>query len=624
MYIPFPDSDIETSLVQRFEKIVALVPDQPALLHAGENVSYGELNRRANQLAHIILKLLGKESEPVALVCEHGLAVVVGIWAVLKAGKFYTSIPVAGTQAEQSHLLTLVQPRLLITDNHRLDEALAIANADQKILNLDRLDQAEEENIPLRFELELPAALFYTSGSTGQPKGVIRGHRMLLHHYHFEITRSQVSTDDRLSFIHDCAFAGSNPEIFRSLLAGATLCPFDLRSMGLSLFLDRLQETRITCFQSPVPLFHQIVDLLPDKATLPHLRLLSLGGEKVYSEEIRRFWQKLTTPCTIHHSFSSSESGLLTSEYFQPGDLLPGDVLPASFPIPGKEIQIVDEMGKPVPPGESGEIVVTSRYMAVGYWRNPTLTAQRFSSDPEQPTLRTYATGDLGRFRPDGRLEHLGRKDAMVKVRGYQVNLNEVENLLRGIDGVEEAAVVAYTLPENREIRIAAYLQQPKESRPTAASLRQTLARRIPEYMIPSFFTWLEHFPLTASGKIDRKGLPAPNRLRPDLPSVFAAAQTPIEKELVQIWQETLGLDGIGVHDKFLDLEGHSLNAIQIVSRLLSQFQVEIPLPALFASPTIAEMALVITAHQMQLLSPEELDRILTELKATNEITHLA
>ncbi len=327
-----------------------------------------------------------------------------------------------------------------------------------------------------------------------------------------------------------------------------------------------------------------------------------------------RNWRKMATDCTLRHTLSASESGLLTCEFFEPGDALPGEVIPAGFPIPGKTIRILDEAGAEVPAGENGEIVVTSRYMALGYWRNPELTAQKFLTDPAQPEMCTYATGDLGRFRPDGRLEHLGRKDFMIKIRGHQVNLNDVENAFQGIPGVHDAVAVAYQPPGDKNTTIAAYITPESGQTITTAELRRRLAEKLHDYMIPSSFTWMEQMPLTPSGKIDRKALPAPDRARPELSTPFAPPKTPIEQEVAQIWQEILGVNEIGRDDVFLELGGHSLHAMQIASRILSHFQIDIPLPELFASPTVAEMALIITANLTKKLLPEATEDMLAEL----------
>lgn len=225
---PFPHDQIESTLPNRFEIIARTIPDQPAIVEATQTVTYDELNRRANRLAHTIVSLCGMESEPVALLCTHGLSVLVGILAVLKSGKFYAALSTSLSVEKKAASLRLIRARLLITDTARASEAEAIADTNQVVLNLDSAGSGEEENIPFSIIREIPAALFYTSGSTGEPKGVMRGHRMILHQYRIEIIRDQINPKDRLSFIHDCAFAGSSPEIFRALLAGATVYPLSL------------------------------------------------------------------------------------------------------------------------------------------------------------------------------------------------------------------------------------------------------------------------------------------------------------------------------------------------------------------------------------------------------------
>lgn len=614
MMIPFPDAEIELTLPQRLEKIVALLPDQPAVVLPGQLISYGELNRRANRLANAIRAAFGAESEPVALACEHGLSALIGLWAILKAGKCYTSLARLLDAESGRRLLGQVQPRLILCDDHRADFAASIADESHIRWNIDAVDGEDGSNPALTNDEEFPAVIFYTSGSTGEAKGVVRGHRVLLLNAQTEILADQLQIGERVGFIHDTAFAGSSAEIFRPLLAGATVYPLVIQETDVASLLEWMRENEINVMHFPVTLFRQLTELMPDDFPLPHLRLISLGGEKVYGKDIQRFWSKTAAPCRFRHTFSISETGLLALESFPPHSPLPDGVLGAGFPIRHKRIRLVDDDGQEVLPGEAGEVVVESRYLALGYWRNPTLTRQRFQADPADPAVRRYATGDMGRLRADGRLELLGRRDSVVKIRGYQVNLNAIESALREIKGIGEAAVVAYTPPGSDTAQLAAYLCPAGQLPLTVGQLRDELAKGLPPYMIPAFFTWLDAMPLTATGKINRRALPPPDTSRPNLDTPYTPPRTPLEVQITDIWQRVLMLDQVGVHDNFLELGGHSLHALSIISHVLDEYQVEVPLSELFAAQTVEAMAITVAAGQAGQLTPEALATILADL----------
>lgn len=614
MMIPFPDAEIELTLPHRLGKIADLLPDHPAVVLPGQIVTYGELNRRANRLANAIRDSFGPASEPVTLVCDHGLSALIGIWAVLKAGKCYASLARMLDADGGRRVLGQTRPRLILCDDSRADFAASVADQSHTLWNIDAIHNENSSSPALATSEELPAVIYFTSGSTAEAKGVVRGHHVMLLNAQLEILADQIKVGERVGFIHDIAFAGSTPEVFRPLLSGATIYPLVIQESDIASLLEWLRANEINMMHFPVTLFRQLTDLMPDGYSLPHLRLISLGGEKVYGKDIQRFWHKATAPCGFRHTFSISETGLLALESFPPHSPLPDGVLSAGFPIRQKRIRLVDDDDREVLPGEVGEIVVESRYLALGYWRNPTLTQQRFRTDAADPAVRRYITGDLGRFRADGRLELVGRRDSVVKIRGFQVNLNGVESALRAISGVREAAVVAYAPRGAESAQLAAYICATEEAPRGVGTLRRELAMQLPPYMIPTFFTWMDTLPLTATGKINRRALPPPDTSRPNLDTAYCPPRTPIEMQITDIWQRVLMLEQVGVHDNFLELGGHSLHALSIISQVLAEFQVEVPLTELFAAQTVAVMALTVAACQARLLSPEALATLLDGL----------
>jgi acyl carrier protein len=300
-------------------------------------------------------------------------------------------------------------------------------------------------------------------------------------------------------------------------------------------------------------------------------------------------------------------------------------VLSVGYPAEDMEISLLDDNGGEVNVSEAGEIAVKSRYLARGYWRRPELTQRKFLTDSTDGKVQLYVTGDLGRILSDGKLVHLGRKDLQVKVRGRKVQPEEIEMALAGLDSISQATVLLDQAPGSSEARLIAYIILATHLAPTVTELRNCLEKKLPEYMIPSVFVVLDAFPIAPTGKVDRLALPVPPRLRPDLETVFVTPVNQVQEKLAAIWADMFDLDRIGIHDNFFDLGGHSLLAMRLVSQVVRDFHIEMPLQSLFQSPTVAKMAVVIMEHQGKRLAEEDLGRMLGELEllADEEATRL-
>jgi hypothetical protein len=302
----------------------------------------------------------------------------------------------------------------------------------------------------------------------------------------------------------------------------------------------------------------------------------------------------------------------VAESYFDRSTELQDAVIPIGYPTPGNRFWLVSEEGKEVEPGEVGEIVVQNGYLAAGYWNQPELTAARFRQVPYLSHSPVYFTGDLGRQRPDGSLLHLGRKDFQIKVRGYQVQANEVEARLLEIPGVREAAVVASDTDSGVQ-RLVAYIQPERGSSPSVSLLRRALSDELPSHMVPQRYVFVDIMPKTPTGKIQRSQLPPPGRDRPALDTAFVPPRTPLEARLAAVWADVLDLDEVGVHDAFLELGGDSLQATRIVSRVVDGFQVDLSLHDLFESATVAEMASRVFQHLAQRAGEAEIQAVLEQ-----------
>jgi acyl-coenzyme A synthetase/AMP-(fatty) acid ligase/acyl carrier protein len=449
------------------------------------------------------------------------------------------------------------------------------------------------------------AYLFYTSGSTGQPKGVCQTHLNLLHFVCNYSKSLGITCDDRLSLLSPLSFSASNMDIYSSVLNGATVCPYDIRRRGMSKLEVWLEEKSITVLHAVPTLFRHLIGNLPPGWRFSKIRAIDLGGETMYTSDIRMYQEHFKEDCVLVNHLAATEASVIAQHRVDRGRSYGVGMLPVGRPADGVRIRIVREDESEADVGEIGEIMIHSPFLSPGYWRRPDLTERAFLPDPNGGDERIYRTGDLGRMLPDGCLVHLGRKDFQVKVRGYRIEVAEIEIALLDLASIRQAVVVPWG-GQSSDQHLVAYLVPAGQHVPTVTELRRSLGEILPEYMIPSAFVMLDALPLTSSGKIDRRALPVPDRTRPELESAFVTPRTPIEEVLAGIWEDVLGLERIGVHDNFFELGGHSLVATRVISRVRAAFRMELPLRSLFEAPTVADLAERIETLRwaMQHLSP--------------------
>jgi amino acid adenylation domain-containing protein len=619
-FVEFPEGEIELSIPARFEKIAATFPDRLALKSKNRALTYRQLNEAANRVAAAILALRGKKSEAVALMFEQGAAAMSAILGVVKSGKFYVPMDPSAPSKRCRAILKHSTAGLLVTNTQNLAKA-ELAEADGcKIINVDDLgDRPAAENPNLSLSADAFAYLVYTSGSTGEPKGIVQTHRYALYHVFEYVNSFRICPDDRLSLVFPWLFNGGIHIIHSTLLSGAALFPVDVKTDGLNHLARLLVEEKITIYHSTATTLRQTLNLLDRDEKLQNLRLVRFGGDSVSAADIQLYKENFSADCLLLNSFATSEAGAICRYFFDKSTQAGNDPVPAGYPAHGKEILLLDDQGQEVGCNQIGEIAVRSRYLSTGYWQDPSLTAAKFIADPSKPKERMYLTGDLGRMTPDGCLYHLGRKDFQVKIRGYRVEVAEVETALRQHEKIKEVAVVGRSDPSGNS-RLVAYVVPAVKIETSASTLRQFLSHKLPDYMIPTSFVFLECLPVTPNGKINRRLLPEPGRSRPDLATPVASPRNDIERELVRVWADVLALDMVGIGDNFFDLGGDSLSASRIIARVFERFQLDIPMTQLFNAPTIADMATVITAHQDKTLSEQALAALLNELESLSEV----
>ncbi len=579
-------------------------------------LTWDALNQSANRIARTILGTRKSLKKPIALLLDHETSMMPATMGVLKAGGFYVSLSPSHPLVRNNYILRETEADLIVTDGRSLSLATELAQGNCHLLNIDELDSSTStENLGLPLSPDSLAFITYTSGSTGEPKGIINTHRKALH----RITHDKhfgLGPDDR--FTQPGSVERRSP--FSALLSGAGSFPWYINEEGLEHLADWLIQEEITVYRSSPRIFRQFVSTLTGKEEFAKLRVIVLADEPVHKTDFELYKKHFSSDCLFVNTYGVHEVGPIRMYVIGKEAQITGERVPVGYEIPGREVLLLDENGHELGFNQVGEIAVRALDFSPSFWRRPDLTETKFLPDPNGADRKIYLTGDLGRMLPDGCLEHLGRKDFQVKIRGFRVDFSEVESAILKHPGVREAIVTAR---QDRlgDAQLVAYFVPRGDLAPTVSSLRNFLKEKLPDYMIPAAFVRLNEIPLTTTGtaKVDRRALPDPGNARPDLDTPFATPKTSVEKELSKIWAQVLAINQVGIHDSFFDLGGHSLAATRVVSQVIKQFQLELPLQSLFESTTVATMAAVITEHQGKKVGEKELDRILTELESLTE-----
>jgi len=610
----FEAHEIDGSLVDRFERQVARGPDRVAVGDATRNLTYAELDREANRIAGALLAVSPERQETVGLLLGHEAAMIAAIWGVLKAGKIYVPLDPALPAGRIAHLLDDAQARAVVTDARHAPRLASLAPPLPETVSVDALMTGAPVPAPA---VPIPADalcyLLYTSGSTGEPKGVPHSHRNVVVDIRRQARDLRVREDDRYGLLFSCSSSSSVSSIFGALLNGASVWLFDLLANGFAGLPRWLGDRAITICDFSVGAFRQVAAMLPAGGALPALRMISLGGEVVTRHDVELCRARLSPDCVLQNAMGCTEARVVSQYFVDRHTALEGPTVPVGHPVDGKTVLLLDGERRPVPVGEVGEIAVRSEYLSPGYWRKPELTEAVFLPDPTGGKARIYLTGDLGRQREDGCLVHLGRRDAQVKIRGYRVEIAEVEMALLALAEVADAFVAA-DRGDGGEASLVAYVVAAGRPAPRVSALRAELARTLPVYMRPRAFVLVDALPRTRNGKVDRPALPPPARVRPAIDQLFVAPRNPTEAEIARVWEEVLEIEGVGVEDDFVELGGDSLFAARILVRIAERYRVEPTLASLFEARTVAELAVEVLQAQAAQLDPEALERALADI----------
>jgi amino acid adenylation domain-containing protein len=552
----------------------------------------------------------------VGICVERSLEMVVGLLGILKAGGAYVPLDPFYPLERLAFMLEDTDAPVLVTQGH-LRERLPTFRGELVCLDEEHeeITRCPDGNPQSHTTPDNLAYVIYTSGSTGRPKGV------MVEHGNLASVRSAFLRNypgRRLTWFSTASFSFDvfSGDVLRSVCSGGrlVLCPTYLLTSPKELFRLIARE-HIDALECTPSVLAELVQYL--KGTGESLGRLGylIAGAEVW--QVSDFVAARTTcgpGVRIFNTFGVTEA-TIDSTFFE-GDVESigsGPHVPIGRPIANTEVYVLDDHRNPVPIGVSGELYIAG--LARGYLNRPALTAERFVPHPfsDRPGARLYRAGDLVRYRPDGNLEFLERMDEQVKIRGFRIELGEVEATLAEHPTVRRGVVVAREDKPGDKRLVAYYVISHRGQEPTTSELRAFMKAKVPEYMVPSAFVGLEAFPLTPHGKVDRRSLPAPGLSDIRAENVYAEPRTPVEEQLVEIWEEVLGLERVGIHDDFFELGGHSLLAVRVVTRLIRNFGVELPLRVLFEDPTLEGLALAIT--QMQAEAESDIEQMLAQVE---------
>jgi amino acid adenylation domain-containing protein len=602
---PYPH---EHCLHELFEAQAERTPGHVAVTCGDEQLSYAELNARANQLAHYLRRAgVGSESR-VGILLERKSATLVALLGVLKAGAAYIPLEPEYPVERLSFMLEDAGASMLLTQR-RFSENLTVEA--QRKINLDadwpRIATHEETN-PER--LAAPgnlAYIIYTSGSTGTPKGVMISHRGLVNYLNWGAKTYAVAEGTGVPVHSPLGFDLTVTSLFTPLIVGsrALMLP---ESQGITALGALLQTGRELSLVKLTPAHLELLEqLLPAESAAQRTRAFIVGGEALNGETLN-FWRMHASGTRIINEYGPTETVVGCCVYEMPRESSVSGAVPIGKPIANMEMYVLDERLQPAPVGVMGELYIGGVGVALGYVNQPALSAEKFVPHPFSRSVgaRLYRTGDLGRYMPDGNLEFLGRRDTQVKIRGFRIELGEVESILRQHESVREAVAVAHT-DKSGERQLAAYVVEQPGASLSPGELRRYLREKLPDHMIPVAFIKLDALPLTHNGKVDRRRLPEPATWRREPEASYRPPQTELERIITQIWQEVLHIERAGVHDNFFDLGGHSFHVLKVSNKLLEAFGGEVSLMDIFHYPTISLLAKHLSREESETPATQEI-----------------
>ncbi len=601
-----PTLDLSTSIesIDRcihhlFEANVERYPDHLAVVSTTEQITYQELDDRANRLAARLRSLGVQPDMLVGISVERSIDMVVGLLGILKAGGAYVPLDPDYPHERLAFIIKDTAMTLLVTQSKLVAQ---LPQNQARLVCIDRDPSVDEEQGVVPTEIATVqshnlAYTMYTSGSTGEPKGVQIEHRSLVNYAIAANAEYEVTSADRILQFASLNFDISAEEIYTSLTSGATLVLRTSETIAIDTFLQHCREWQITIVSLPTAYWHELtIKLETDRRQLPpSLRLTIIGGEKAAISRFRAWQQAVGQQVRLINTYGPTEATIITlcSDLSELDVDLERVEVPIGRPLMNVQVHILDPDLQPVAIGAPGELHIAGAALARGYLNRPERNATRFIPNPfsQEFSGRLYKTGDLVRARADGNIEFISRIDRQVKVRGFRIELTEVEVVIDRHPSIAQTVVIVREDHPGDKKLVAYCVADPRHPLPSNSDLRNFTAQIVPDYMVPGMFVLLESLPMNANGKIDLPALPAPVDLSPDLQPNFVAPQDRVELELTKIWQQLLGQKSIGIKDNFFELGGHSLLAVRLFNQIEQIWGKSLPLATLVQAPTIETLA---------------------------------
>ncbi|WP_291580200.1 amino acid adenylation domain-containing protein [Clostridium sp. UBA6640] len=586
-------------IIQKFEQEVEKNPNRIAIKTLENGITYKVLNNYANVLAKEIIgnynTINPREKKKIAaLLFEHDKDMIIGTIGALKAQTIYVPLDPSYPTRRLIYMLENSEADFIVTNDKNLELAICLieeSEVDIRIINVDQIDiECSTENINRKVSIDDIAYILYTSGSTGNPKGIFQTHRNVLHFIQCYKNTLSITNEDRMTLFSAFSHDASIMDIYGALLNGATLYPLNIKSqVGIDKIANWLEEEKITIWHSVPTVYRYFINALTGTEKFSTLRFIVLGGENVILHDVEMF-QRIFANAKLVNLYGQTESSFNSAQIYSVDSKVKKVMLGEA--VQETEILVVNENREEVFPLEVGEIVILSDYVALGYWKDEEKSREVFQYSSE--VGRTYWTGDLGKLLADGSIEFVGRKGSQVKIRGYRIEVEEIENNLLENEFVKETVVLGRKDTDGYDY-LCAYIVSDKKL--TTSYLGEYLSERVPDYMIPSFFVQLDKIPVTPNGKVDRKALSELDRSIATV-SEYEAPRNEIEEKLSTIWKEVLKVDRVGINDNFFELGGHSLKAISIAEKTYKQLDIKIPITQILNKETIKEITMDILDNE--------------------------
>jgi amino acid adenylation domain-containing protein len=574
--------------------------DKPFVINKHGELSFKQNNNHANVICEEIKRSIKGKSIGVGLYMDNPLKIIPAMLGVMKSNNFFVPLDTTFPEETLQQILTIAEIKLILTDSDSIEKASSVLNDDGLLLiNVDDLDYSLDIPEPeVHHSPDDIVQVLFTSGSTGEPKGAIEDYRYLVRAIALKMDSGDYDANDMVLQLSTFTYSAPHTHTFSALFSGATLYYHNLKEDGFFGLPDILRQQNITIFSATPTVFRGFIQILKPDEKFPNIKRVRGGGEKKLPKDIKDIQRHFPSVTKVQLGFASTETQIVSRNLVPVNYPFTEDAIPAGYPLEDIKLMIWDENGVELPVDVEGEIVIYGDALARGYINNPELTRKQFIPDPENPLCQYYRSGDLGKILPDGQLLHLGRIDQMVKIKGVRIELSTLENHILSYPGIVQVASKAINDGHGNK-KLASYFVAENGINTPVSDLRKFLMERLPLTHLPHFLIQLAELPMTRNGKVALTKLPLPKMVRPELPYPKDPAVDDLEETLLGIWEEQLGVSGIGVNDDFFDLGGDSFLGVVLVVAIEKVLGSEFPVSVLLQAPTIRQQAKIIRNQEV-------------------------